>query len=426
MGRLWDKGGATNEGFLRFTVGDDYLLDQRMIAYDIQGSIAHVASLSASGLLNADEATRLTAALLHIADEAERGEFTILPEQEDGHTAIEARLTALVGELGEKVHAGRSRNDQVVTMVRLAIRDWCGVIGEQLAGLIRALCACAERHAGIVMPGYTHLQRAMPSSPALWALGYAEALLARRRALLDQAKRLALTSPLGSAAGYGTPMRLDRDASAANLDCARPMAVTAVQLSRGMDELEFTQGLALVGIVLSRLGADGVLFLSREFAFAKLPPELTSGSSIMPNKVNPDLFELIRAHGNALQQYPAAIGAIVGGLGGGYFRDLQLVKGSLVAGYEAAASLIEAVTLAVEGISFNAEHCASAMSPELYATLAAYNQVKAGVPFRQAYRASAKDPSLWQPGAPDADADSADNPAYATRLMASLLGELTP
>ena len=420
MSRLWDKGGKTNALALAFTVGDDYAIDQRLIAFDIAGSIAHVTALAASGFITNSELNKLMAAYATVEREAESGKLVVTPEQEDCHTAIEQRLTALLGPLGAKIHTGRSRNDQVVTMLRLAMRERALDTVKHLAGLVNALLGLARRYPDQPMPGYTHMQRAMPSSVAAWALGYAEVLCERAEALLGWRKH-ASRSALGSAAGYGVPLKLDRKAAASAMGFEHVQAVTAVQLTRGLDELALTQHLALVGIVVSRMAADLVLFATREYGFAKLPAELTTGSSIMPNKSNPDLFELMRARGAGLSAHPAAIAPVLAGLPGGYQRDLQIIKKSLVSALDECGMLLEAAALGVSGVVFDAEACKRAMAPELYATAYAYRLVREEkVPFREAYKKAAAEPTNWKPGFFEKGADSADSPDYTKRLAASI------
>lgn len=420
MSRLWDKGGDTNALALRFTVGDDHLLDTKLLPWDLQGTRAHVACLAASNLLNAEEASKINQALDELLAEHQRGKLAVQQEQEDCHTAIEARLTEKLGDLGAMIHAGRSRNDQVVTMTRLALRDACAEIAAQTAQLAEALCMLAERYPAQALAGYTHLQRAMPSSVAAWALGYAEVLCERAESLCELRSRLA-RSALGSAAGYGTPIKLDRNASAQAQGYPRVQAVTSVQLTRGLDELCFCQELSTLGVVISRMAADLVLYATKEFAFAKLPAELTTGSSIMPNKANPDLFELLRARANVLTGYPAQISAVLGGLPGGYQRDLQLIKRFFITAWEEATLLLEAGSLAISGVHFDQQTCDAAMAAELYATAYAYQLVRQqGMPFREAYRVAAKSPDQWKPGLAEAGSESADNVEYTRGLLSAL------
>jgi argininosuccinate lyase len=417
--RLWDKGGAANELMLRFTVGDDHVIDSGLIQYDVVGTVAHAAGLRDSGILTKEEFKRIEHALVKIAQEAGEGRLSVSLEQEDSHTLIEHELVKALGPLGLKIHAGRSRNDQAVTMTRVAmimdIRDTVLAI----LGVSIELCKLAEANPDTPMPGYTHTQRAMPSSVAAWALGYAEVLCERAEALAELSHQLGRNA-LGSGAGYGVPMKLARDTSAHMLGFERNQAVTAVQITRGLDEMACCQSLQLLGIVISRMAADLVLFASREFGFCRLPAELTTGSSIMPQKANPDLFELMRAKGAELSGHPAALAAILSGMLGGYQRDLQVTKRHIAEAFDGACDLMSACTLALRGVQFDRESCARAMSPELYATAAAYRMVRQGVSFREAYRKAAAEPETWVPGGIEPGADCADSAEYTARLRKAI------
>lgn len=415
MSRLWDKGNEVNQLALRFTVGDDHEIDSQLIRMDVIGTRAHARCLEASGLINRAELAQIESALDGIDERAKRGELRVSIEQEDSHTLLESELAASLGPVGLKIHAGRSRNDQAATMVRLAMREWLADAAESVGGVVEALCSVAERYADVPMPGYTHMQRAMPSSVAAWALGYAEALCERGEMLLGLRRHLS-RSPLGSAAGYGVPMRLARDVAARAMGFEHVQAVTSVQITRGVDELACCQSLQLVGIVVSRMAADLVLFATREYGFAKLPADLTTGSSIMPQKANPDLFELMRARGAAIGAHCAAISHVIAGLPGGYQRDLQLTKRHVALAFSETADVLAAARLAVARVEFDAAACARGMTPELYATAAAYRKVREGMPFRDAYRIAAADKASWKPGLAEPGADAADSPEYCQRL----------
>lgn len=421
--RLWDKGGRANELMLEFTVGDDHIVDSSLIQYDVVGTVAHAACLRDSGILSKPEFSQIEQALMRIAQRALEGKLEVSLEQEDSHTLLEQELAKELGPVGLKIHAGRSRNDQAVTMTRIAmimnLRD--SMI--RTLGVAMELCRQAEANPDTPMPGYTHTQRAMPSSVAAWALGYAEVLCERAEALVELSHQLG-RNPLGSGAGYGVPMKLARDTSAGMLGFERNQAVTAVQITRGLDEMACCQAVQLVGIVVSRMAADLVLFASREFGFCRLPAELTTGSSIMPQKANPDLFELMRAKGAELAGHPAALGAILSGMHGGYQRDLQLTKRHMHMAFEETNDLLDAATLAVRGVKFDPETCRKAMTPELYATAAAYRLVRQGMSFREAYRKTASEPESWVPGETEAGADCADSPEYTNRLRDDVAARL--
>ena len=417
--RLWSKGGTTDEIFMSFTVGKDYLLDQELVPFDIRASLAHFDGLESAGFLSKAENDQLHHACGTILQDWARGEFTISPDQEDSHTAIEARLTKLVGDLGKKIHLGRSRNDQVVSMIRLAMLSWLDEFRELLHQTIAAMCDLAELGLDGPLAGYTHLQPAMPSSGAAWILGYAE-MLAELRSSAEPLMQSLSRSALGSASGYGVPIRLDRKRSAESMGFDTIQAVTAVQLSRGLDELRFTQWAQGVALLLSRFAADATLYLTREFSLLEISAELTSGSSIMPNKKNPDLFELMRARGARFSAHSAAIASVYAGLPGGYQRDLQLVKESLMAAQHDLRDMLIAATRSVSGLRFNRQGCEASMVDELYATAYACELAQSGMPFREAYRKAAAEPDQWRTRDCAEEADAADNPAYCRRLIAAL------
>jgi len=420
--RLWDKGKAMNELALQFTVGDDHIVDSGMIGFDLLGTYAHAVTLEASGVLTEQELKQIEGAIFDLLQRfSSDGDLEVSLEQEDSHTFIEQELTKALGPLGLKIHTGRSRNDQAVTMLRIGMQTLLAATIDGTVDVIESLCLLAERHSNAPMPGYTHMQRAMPSSVAAWALGYAEVLCERGEAMLGLRRHIG-RNPLGSGAGYGVPLRLDRHASRESLGFKSNQAVTAVQLTRGLDELACCQSLHLLGIVISRMAADLVLFATREYGFCRLPAELTTGSSIMPQKANPDLFELMRAKGAELAGHSAAISAIVSGLPGGYQRDLQISKRHMSSAFDEAGLLLEATALAVGGVVFDEAACRKAMSPELYATAAAYRLVRQGMPFREAYRKAAADPTLWAEGFSEPGAEVADSSEYTDRLREDVLG----
>src|SRR3954466_13877739 len=302
MSRLWDKGAPLDERVLAYTAGDDYALDERLVKYDVRASLAHAEMLNAQKLLADADLQAIQAALAALATEHAAGQWKIQLADEDGQTALEKRLTSLIGAAGGRVHLGRSRNDQVLTAVRLYLRD---AIEELAAGalvVVDALDRLAGREAGTVLPGYTHMQQAMPSSVTLWAGGFAAEI--RDDAVgLQQVQRRVGKNPLGSAAGYGTPgLPLDRAATSFSLGFESAQEpVTAVQLSRGKAEAHLLFEITLLVQDLGRFAADVLLFYTQEFAFLELPDAFTTGSSIMPQKRNPDVFELIRGRsGTAL------------------------------------------------------------------------------------------------------------------------------
>ena len=386
MSRLWDKGAPLDERVLRYTAGEDYALDERLVAYDVRASIAHAEMLTAQGLLAADDLSAIRAALTALAEEHARGLWHIELADEDGQTALERRLTERLGPVGGRVHLGRSRNDQVLTALRLYLRDAV----EKLYALAEALAESLERlgarEQATALPGYTHMQQAMPSSVPLWAGGFAAEIRDDAEALRHVHRRLA-KSPLGSAAGYGTPgLPLDRDATRAALGFAQVHEpVTAVQLSRGKAEAELLFHLCLLMQDLGRLAADVLLFYTQEFAFVELPEAFTTGSSIMPQKRNPDVFELIRGRSATAQACLTEALAICAKLPSGYQRDLQLLKFPLFRGIDVAAQTLGILPAALESMRFRPERIR--LDPAIHAAEQANRLVVSeGIPFREAYR----------------------------------------
>ncbi len=386
MTRLWDKGGALDQRVLAYTAGEDHALDERLVAYDVQGSIAHAEGLRAAGLLSNPDADRIVHALEEIGAAHARGDWRISLEQEDGQTALETLLTERLGATGARIHLGRSRNDQVLTALRLYLRDAITALAQDTEAVVSALQRLAERQGEVALPGYTHLQQAMPSSVRLWSAGFAAELADDAEGIRAVLRRLA-GCPLGSAAGYGTPgLELDRTVTANRLGFAGPQEpVTSVQLSRGKAESQLLFELTLLMQDVGRLAADLILFYTREFSYVDLPEAFTTGSSIMPQKRNPDVFELMRGRGaSALGCLTEALG-IVAKLPSGYHRDLQLLKAPLFRGIDLAAETLGLLPQALDGLVFRPENIHP--DPAIHAAEAAYRLVlKEGIPFREAYR----------------------------------------
>ena len=386
MTRLWDKGAPLDERVLAFTAGEDHSLDERLVAYDARASIAHAQMLHDQGLLSAEDCEAIESGLEALAAAHAQGEWKIELVDEDGQTALEKRLTARIGSAGGRVHLGRSRNDQVLTALRLYLRD----VTEELAQSAELVAAALDRlivkQGDLELPGYTHMQQAMPSSVALWAGGFAAELRDDAAGLRSVQRRLG-KNPLGSAAGYGTPgLPLDREATRASLDFdVVHEPVTAVQLSRGKAEAQLLFEIALLMQDLGRFAADVCLFYTQEFAFLDLPDEFTTGSSIMPQKRNPDVFELLRgrtasAHGHLIE----ALG-IFAKLPSGYQRDLQLLKAPLFRGIDLALASTGILVPAIDAMSFRPEKIS--LDPAIHAAERANELVVSeGIPFREAYR----------------------------------------
>jgi argininosuccinate lyase len=392
MSRLWDKGTTTDRKVIEFTVGEDFELDARLVRHDVRASIAHVRMLGAQGLLAPDEVIQLESALHSAAEDFLAGRWSISREDEDCHTALENYLTQAVGYLGGKVHLGRSRNDQVLTAMRLYLRS--EIIGLHGAGnaVAAALELLADSQGGSAMPGYTHLQQAMPSSVGDWARGYA-AEIRDSLTLLSGADHLAAKNPLGSAAGYGTPgLNLDRTHTTQALGFEQTQnPVTACQLSRGKAESALAFALTQVLQDVGRLSADICLFASQEFAFVKLADDVSTGSSIMPQKRNPDVFELLRAHSAQAPADLLAILSLTAKMTSGYHRDLQLIKPPLFRLIDRSYHCLEVAAHALTRIEFDAKRMTEATDPGIHAAEAAFRLVQTeGISFREAYQRIAK------------------------------------
>ncbi|HWX36066.1 MAG TPA: argininosuccinate lyase [Steroidobacteraceae bacterium] len=386
MTRLWDKGTLLDARVLEYTAGDDYLLDNRLVRYDIQASIAHAEMLALKGLLSAPELGLIREALTAIGAEHARGAWHISLEQEDCQTAIENLLTARIGAAGGRLHAGRSRNDQVLAALRLYLRDAADQLRRGATAVADALDALAGRHGEMALPGYTHMQQAMPSSVALWAQGFSAEIRDDAEGL-DLAQRRIGKNPLGSAAGYGTPnLDLSREETRRRLGFAVTQEpVTAVQLSRGKAEAHLLFEVALLTQDMGRLAADLLLYYTQEFGFVTLPEAFTTGSSIMPQKRNPDVFELVRGRSAVAQAALNEVLGITQKMTSGYHRDLQLIKPPLFRSIDSCLQTLEILPSALDGVSFRPDHIR--LEPDIHAAAAANALVaKEGIPFREAYR----------------------------------------
>jgi len=424
---LWKSGGAeAGEGgrgdgergeaaIMAFLAGEDVILDRELFAFDIQATRAHVRGLERIGILDPKETTRLVAALDELRSEFEAGSFVLDDRYEDGHSAIEFYLTEKAGEVGAKVHTGRSRNDQVAVATRLYLKDRL----RQLAGLNAAIAgSCLEqatRHRDLPMPGYTHLQRAVPSSVGLWMAAFTEAFTDNLQLALN-ALEVVDCSPLGTAAGYGVNLPLDRQGVASELGFARlqinPMYA---QNSRGKFEMLALQAAQHALQDVRRLAWDLSLFTTSEFGFLRLPRQYTTGSSIMPNKANPDVVELLRGRVATLEAAIVEIQSLLS-LPSGYQRDLQLTKAPLLRGFAAALQALAIVPGLIDGLSFDEDRMQAAISVEMFATDRALEQAAHGVPFRAAYLEAKQ--SLESTDRPDAAA------SLAQRVSPGACGEL--
>jgi argininosuccinate lyase len=386
MTRLWDKGAPLDARVLRYTAGEDHALDDRLVAYDVQASIAHAEGLNAAKLLSDADLAAIRSALSEIGTAHARGEWRVTLESEDGQTALENLLTQKIGAVGGRIHLGRSRNDQVLTALRLYMRDAVEQLRTGADAVTDALHELASREGHVALPGYTHMQQAMPSSVALWAQGFAAEIHDDAEGLRLAHRRIG-KNPLGSAAGYGTPgLPIDRHDTMRRLGFpANHEPVTAVQLSRGKAEAQVLFEIVLLMTDLGRLASDLMLFYTQEFAYVRLPDEFTTGSSIMPQKRNPDVFELVRGRTASAQACLHEALGVVAKLTSGYHRDLQLIKVPLFRGIDLALQTLDIVAAALPGVAFRPENVR--LDPSIHAAEQANRiAVEEGIPFRDAYR----------------------------------------
>lgn len=384
--RLWDKGQPLDERILRYTAGEDHQLDARLVQYDVRASIAHANMLNAQGLLSDEDRTAIETGLNTLAQSHAAGEWSISLEDEDVHTALEGRLTAAIGEAGKRIHLGRSRNDQVLVALRLYLRDAAEHIAAAATSTATALEQLADKQGEIPLPGYTHMQQGMPSSVALWAGAYVTELQDDIAGLQRSLKRINL-SPLGSAAGYGAPnLPIDRQATADALGFDKVHEpVTAVQLSRGKAEATLIFELCLLMQDLGRIAADLLLFYTQEFSFISLPDNMTTGSSIMPQKRNPDVLELVRAATATMQGSLTEVMGITAKLPSGYQRDLQRIKPPLFKAIDLAEDSALIMASLIGGLSFVPENIS--LDQSVHAAGDANKMVvEEGISFRDAYR----------------------------------------
>jgi|RhiMethySRZTD1v2_1073278.scaffolds.fasta_scaffold27616_5 argininosuccinate lyase len=387
MTRLWDRGEPLDAAVLGYTAGDDATLDDRLVAHDVRASAAHVEMLRAAGHLSEADRTALVEALDEIGASHARGEWRVALDEEDAHTALENRLTARLGEAGRRIHLGRSRNDQVLAALRLWMKAELETLAQDAESVASALDALSEPYAELPMPGYTHMQRAMPTTFGLWAGAFAAEIRDDAEGVRAAARR-ADRNPLGSGAGYGVPVvRIDRVATARALGFGSVHEpVTAVQLSRGKAEASALFEAALFAQDLGRLAADLVLFATAEFGFVRLPVEATTGSSMLPQKRNPDVLEIARGR---TAEAIAALHEVMGvtmKLTSGYHRDLQLIKKPLFRGIDSVRETARVMARLLPGIQLDAARLEEAVDPSLRAAEHAYRLVvEEGISFREAY-----------------------------------------
>ncbi len=386
MSRLWEKGLPLDQRVLRYTAGEDHLLDGRLVRYDVRGSVAHADMLAAQGLISEQDRDDIRDGLKRLEEQHANGKWEISLEDEDVHTALETRLTADIGDAGGRLHLGRSRNDQVLTALRLYLKDVADDVAARVGKLGDELAALRERQGDVELPGYTHMQQAMPSTVALWCGGFEEAF-DDAKAGLAASKRRMDKNPLGSAAGYGTPgLPLDREQTTAALGFAETQQpVTAAQLSRGKAESGLLFELSLLMNDLSRMASDLLMFYTQEFAYISLAADVTTGSSIMPQKRNPDVLELLRSSSATVQACLSEAMNITAKLPSGYQRDLQRLKSPLFRGIDLSIESVDIMAYLISGVEFRPENIR--LDDGIFATAEAYALVHdEGIPFREAYR----------------------------------------
>lgn len=384
--KLWEKNVQVNAEIDRFTVGRDREMDMYLAKYDVLGSMAHITMLESIGLLTADELKILLGELKKIYASVERGEFVIEDGVEDVHSQVELMLTRRLGDVGKKIHSGRSRNDQVLVDLKLFIRAQLKSVAEAVERLFHVLISQSNRYKNVLMPGYTHLQIAMPSSFGLWFGAYAESLV-DDMVFLQAAYKVCNRNPLGSAAGYGSSFPLDREMTTRLLGFdSMNYNVVYAQMGRGKVERNVSFALASIAGTLSKMAFDACMFSCQNFGFVKLPDECTTGSSIMPHKKNPDVFELTRAKCNKIQALPQQIMMIMNNLPSGYFRDLQIIKEVFLPAFEELEDCLQMATYIMDKIKIN-EHI---LDDDKYLYMFSVEEVNRlaaeGMPFRDAYK----------------------------------------
>ena len=384
--KLWDKGYSEDERIDRFTVGRDRELDLHLAPFDVMGTMAHITMLETIGLLQKDELQTLLAELKKIYKTAEEGNFIIEDDIEDVHSQVELMLTRSLGDMGKKVHSGRSRNDQVLLDLKLYIRAQIEDVVSRLMKLFNVLQAQSEKYKDLLIPGYTHLQVAMPSSFGLWFGAYAEGLT-DDMTMLAAAWDVANQNPLGAAAGYGSSFPLNRTLTTRLLGF-KDLAYNVVyaQMGRGKTERIVSFALASIAETIGRLAFDGCLFTSQNFGFIHLPKQMTTGSSIMPHKKNPDVFELVRAHCNKIQGARNPIRLISGNLPSGYFRDMQIIKEVFIPLFEEMKDCIDITAYAIENIEVEKDIMKDPRYKYAFSVEEVNRRALAGTPFRDAYR----------------------------------------
>lgn len=384
--KLWEKNTKVDHNVEAYTVGLDREMDLYLAPFDILGSMAHITMLQSIGLLEANELDVLLTELRNIYNIAIQGDFVIEDGVEDVHSQVELMLTRKLGDIGKKIHSGRSRNDQVLVDLKLFIRSRIEDIAIAVKRLFETLISQSNKYKDVIIPGYTHLQVAMPSSFGLWFGAYAESL-ADDLTVLQAAYKVANRNPLGSAAGYGSSFPLNREMTTRLLGFdSMAYNVVYAQMGRGKTERIVAQAIAGIAATLSKLAFDACMFNSQNFGFIKLPDEFTTGSSIMPHKKNPDVFELTRAKCNKLQALPMEITLITNNLPSGYFRDLQLIKESFLPAFDSIIDIINMVDTMLSHVKVNTNLATDPRYKLMYSVEEVNRRASEGTPFRDSYK----------------------------------------
>ncbi len=384
--KLWDKGISIDKKIEQFTVGNDREIDLHIAKYDVQASLAHAKMLQSIGILSEDELVQLQGGLETLAQQIEDGTFTIDAQFEDVHSKIEFELTRTLGEVGKKIHTARSRNDQVLVALQLFYKENLGIIHEKTEVFFNTLLNLAETHKKALLPGYTHLQVAMPSSFGLWFSAYAE-LLVDDVYLLNAALKTVDQNPLGSAAGYGSSFGIDRELTTKEMQFATlKYNVVAAQMARGKSERTIAMTLGSLCNTMARFAMDICLYMSQNFGFVSFPDELTTGSSIMPHKKNPDVFELIRGKCNKIQALQTEMVLITNNLPSGYHRDYQLLKENMILAINDVKDILDIFTYAIQQIEVKDIDLNDAKYQYLFTVDNINTLVEGGMSFREAYQ----------------------------------------
>ena len=389
--KLWDKETSAEQGMLVFTTGKDPLHDLELAPYDVLGSMAHTIMLAETGMLEHREAVMLLEVLEQIYGRAREGSLVLEPGVEDIHSQVEMELTGKLGETGKKIHTGRSRNDQVMVDIKLYLRDRIREVVDKTGRLAELLLQKASDYREVLLPGYTHMQVAMPSSFGLWFGGYAEAL-ADDLTYLQGVYTVVNQNPLGSAAGFGSSFPVDRTVTTRLLDFGGiHISSVNAQMNRGKTEWYTGTGIGAIAATLARLAMDAVLYMGQNFRFISLPAELTTGSSIMPHKKNPDVLELIRGKCNRLTTVATEVSAVTGNLISGYHRDFQLLKEILHPAMDELLRCLEMMHMVMDRVEVNRSILEDDTYQYIYSVEEVNKKVQAGIPFREAYRQVAKE-----------------------------------